>query len=115
MVTLTQDDRELRDHIANEFPTSSVFTYENRGRDVGPFLQLWRDGHFTGLDLVCKIHGKRTGLSGPTALLGEVWRRAMIQDLMGTNAIVNANIALFRDPRRWDCRVRNVSASRIPM
>lgn len=99
IVTLTSGHRELRDRIAAAFAGASVLTVENRGRDVGPFLQLWRDGHFGGLDLVCKIHGKRTGASGSTALLGAIWRRAMIQDLMGSNAIVNANIAMFSDPR----------------
>ena len=98
IVTLTQDNRELHDRITDDFPGASVFIYENRGRDVGPFLQLWRDGQFSGLDLVCKMHGKRTGISGPTALLGEIWRRAMIQDLIGSNATVDANIAIFRDP-----------------
>ncbi len=99
IVTLTEDNPGLRDRIAGEFPGSSVFVYENRGRDVGPFLQTWRDGHFGGLDLICKMHGKRTGVSGPTALLGAIWRRAMTQDLMGSSAIVNANIAMFRDAR----------------
>lgn len=95
LVTLTQEDKSLTDRIRHVFPNSEVFVMRNRGRDVGPFLNLVAEGKLEGYDLICKVHGKKSGLTGPRALLGEVWRRATMLDLLGSAEQVESILSRF--------------------
>ena len=84
LVTTTEADAALCARIRRVFVDSEVVVLENRGRDIGPFLQLLHEGRLDDYPLICKLHGKRTGTSGARALLGNVWRRANLIDLIGT-------------------------------
>lgn len=95
LVTTTAPAPVLTERIEARFPGSRVLTYPNRGRDVGPFIGLLADGHLDGLDLVCKLHGKRSGVAGSRAVLGEMWRRASVGDLIGSRDIVDRIVARF--------------------
>lgn len=96
-VTTTAEHPDLAARIAHRFPGALIRTYPNRGRDVGPFIGLLRDGHLDGLDLVCKLHGKRSGASGARAVLGEMWRRASVGDLIGSRDVVDDIVQRFSD------------------
>jgi hypothetical protein len=89
-VTLTREDDALTRRIAADFPAAKVDVVENRGRDVRPFLQLLESGAFDAYELVCKIHGKRSRRSGASPLFGEMFRRAALLDLIGSDAQVEA-------------------------
>ncbi|MBX9710947.1 MAG: rhamnan synthesis F [Xanthobacteraceae bacterium] len=95
IVTLTADDPTLRRRIADRFPNSECVIYPNRGRDIGPFIQLWRDGHLNNLDLICKLHGKKSAPSGPRAFFGDIWRKSVLNDLVGSDAIVTNIVERF--------------------
>lgn len=97
LVTTTAEDPDLAARISDRFPGALIKTYPNRGRDVGPFIGLLRDGHLDGLDLVCKLHGKRSGASGARAVLGEMWRRASVGDLIGSRDVVDEIVRRFAD------------------
>ena len=99
IVTLNEPDPALERRVSDAFPRSKMIVYPNKGRDVGPFMQLLRDGHLDGFDIVCKLHGKRSGDSGPRAVLGAVWRWTLLRDLVGSAAVVREIIARFgEDP-----------------
>jgi hypothetical protein len=89
-VTLTREDDALVTRIAADFPGAKVDVVENRGRDVRPFLQLLESGALDAYELVCKIHGKRSLRSGASPLFGEMFRRATLLDLIGSDAQVEA-------------------------
>ena len=82
------------------FPGAQLVTVPNRGRDVGPFLQLLREGRLDGFEFVLKLHGKRTVLTGHHAALGHVWRRASLIDLAGSDETVRRIIASFDEDSR---------------
>jgi lipopolysaccharide biosynthesis protein len=100
LVTLPPERSAFGAEIAAEFPGAEVRVLENRGRDVGPFIELLNEGRLDSWPLVLKIHGKRSGTSGARALLGEAWRKANCHDLFGSDAQVEAILARFSaDPR----------------
>lgn len=99
IVTTTEHDPDFTTRIRSSFPSSEILVYENRGRDVGPFLQLLNDGRLSAFPLVCKLHGKRSGDSGARALFGAVWRRVNIIDLIGSDEQVRQIVSRFEhDP-----------------
>ncbi|WP_171903234.1 rhamnan synthesis F family protein [Mesorhizobium sp. SEMIA 3007] len=94
-LTLTQPDAALAQRVQARFPGAEITVYENRGRDVGPFIQLLREGKFDPFDLICKLHGKKSGQSGPRMVLGEIWRQVSAFDLIGSRGVVDRIIANF--------------------
>jgi len=95
VLTLTRPDAALTQRVLARFPGAEIAVYENRGRDVGPFIQLLREGKFDPFDLICKLHGKKSGSSGPRMVLGEIWRQASAFDLIGSRDVVDRIIANF--------------------
>lgn len=95
ILTLTQPDPALAERIRAIFPGSEILVYDNRGRDVGPFVQLLREGRLDGFDLICKLHGKKSGMAGARMVLGEIWRLASAFDLIGSRDVVDRIVAEF--------------------
>ena len=87
--------RGTAERVQARFQDAEIIVYDNRGRDVGPFIQLLREGRLDAFDLICKLHGKKSGLSGPRMLLGEIWRQATTFDLIGSRDVVDRIVAEF--------------------
>lgn len=68
--------------VAADRPQALVRIAPNRGRDVGPFMQLLEQGSFDELDCVCKIHGKKSLRDSRQAFFGDVWRQYAIETLL---------------------------------
>lgn len=100
VITITEDDRSFEAQVHSAFPKARIVVYENKGRDVAPFLQLLHDGHLDGFDLVCKLHGKRSAKRGPRAILGAVWRWTLLRELIGSTAVVQGIVDRFVDDPR---------------
>lgn len=73
---------------------TSIHVFENRGRDIAPFIELLRQGAFDKYDAVLKLHTKKS----PHLSYGGLLRRAMFKALAGTPATVDAIAAMMRDP-----------------
>ena len=71
----------------------NVAVCENRGRDVGPFIALYRAGEFDRYDAVLKIHSKKSKYSDQ----GDHWRRELLQSLTGTSYKALQSIRLLRE------------------
>lgn len=95
IVTTNSREKTFEERVRASFPDAEIYIYENRGRDVGAFLQLLTEGRLSRFDIICKVHGKRSAMMGPRALLGHVWRRANLIDLMGSAEQVEKIVALF--------------------
>jgi lipopolysaccharide biosynthesis protein len=100
LVTLPPERAALGAEIAVDFPGAEIAIMENRGRDVGPFIELLAEGRLDAWPLVCKIHGKQSGRRGARAFLGEAWRRASLHDLLGSEAQVSAILSRFAEEPR---------------
>ena len=95
IVTTTEKDVDFEARVRGVFPQAEIHVYENRGRDLGPFIQLLREGRLDAWPLICKLHGKRSGAEGPRALFGEVWRRTNVADLIGSASQVEKILRRF--------------------
>ena len=99
IVTTVPGKESLVADIRRAFPQAEVHIGENRGRDVRPFLALLEQGRFDRYRYICKIHGKKSHDGGRPALLGAVWRRRMLFDLLAAPGVVAAILDRFdREP-----------------
>jgi lipopolysaccharide biosynthesis protein len=88
-VTVTAQDDELSAEILCAFPGADIRQVENRGYDIAPFLMLLNEGAFDGVDLVCKVHGKKSARrDGSASLTGTMWRRASFHSLLSNPAMI---------------------------
>jgi len=81
--------------IFNDNPNVTLYKTENRGRDVLPFLQVMNIIGTDTYKYICKLHTKKTGESA----LGNVWRKLLYFDLVGSNTVVEQIISLFKNNR----------------
>jgi lipopolysaccharide biosynthesis protein len=79
--------------IREAFPHADVRYFDNRGRDVGPFMEFLRD--VSGYETVCKIHSKKS----PHRMDGDRWRGNLFHQLLGAPEIIREILEVFeRDP-----------------
>lgn len=69
----------------------TVAVTENRGRDIGPFMNLLRDGSFNSYLAILKMHTKKSRYSGQ----GDAWRRSLVGELIGDSLKVRRAVSLF--------------------
>ena len=103
-VSLTKGASDhMRDQIKQAVPNAWVFDFENRGRDIGPFLVFLRSGVLFRYELVCKLHTKLSphiqesdGWDYPD---GNTWRRALIGGVLGNAREIEQVVSSFHsDP-----------------
>ena len=103
-VSLTKGASDhMREEIKQAFPSAWVFDFENRGRDIGPFLLFVRSGVLFRYELVCKLHTKLSphiqesdGWDYPD---GNTWRRALVGGVLGSSQQIDQIASSFRsDP-----------------
>lgn len=100
IVTTHQANGDLVAQIHKSFPAAEIHVAENRGRDVGPFLQLLHNGRLDNFDLILKLHSKKSGNTVDQAFFGDVWRRTNLFDLIGSDHQVRRIVSLFeKNPR----------------
>ncbi|WP_299752686.1 rhamnan synthesis F family protein [uncultured Tateyamaria sp.] len=96
IVTLTAPNPALEEQISFQFPGAKTLNVENLGRDIHPFVTVFQSGLLDGINLICKIHGKRSVLSGVTgARFGHLWRRRALLDLLGSPVQVQSILNHF--------------------
>ena len=84
LIVTTAPGREgLIDRVRRDYPDAEIAVFENRGRDVRPFLALLEAGRLDPYRYVCKVHGKKSSDGGRMAYMGSVWRRRLLFDLLG--------------------------------
>lgn len=95
-VSLCRDtDEGVEEQILTEYPDADVRYFENRGRDVGPFMEFLRDECLSSYELVCKIHTKKS----PHRSDGDRWRGTLLQHLLGAPEIIREIRDVFeREP-----------------
>jgi rhamnosyltransferase len=69
----------------------TVLVVENRGRDIGPFVMLYRTGVLDQYTAVLKIHTKRSKYSTN----GNHWRREIYRGLLGGSKLTREITELF--------------------
>jgi lipopolysaccharide biosynthesis protein len=82
---------QLRISVKQAFPKAYIFDFENRGRDLGPFLAFVQSGALFQYDLVCKLHTKRS----PHRRDGDEWRNRLVDGVLGSPQLVDRIISSF--------------------
>lgn len=65
----------------------------NKGRDVGPFVALYRTGRLDHYDAVLKLHTKKSRYSDQ----GDFWRRQLYKPLCGDSMTTQKTLRLIRE------------------
>jgi GT2 family glycosyltransferase len=103
-VSLTTGASEhMRDAVMQAFPNAYVSVFENRGRDIRPFLAFVQSGALFRYELVCKLHTKVSPhireIDGWRYPDGDAWRRALIDGVIGSSCGIDRIVSSFRsDP-----------------
>ena len=96
IVTLTAPNPTLEAAIQARFEGAKVQIVDNLGRDIRPFMEVLHSGALDDVDLICKLHGKRSVLSGVSgSRFGHLWRRRNLLDLLGSPNQVAGILAQF--------------------
>jgi lipopolysaccharide biosynthesis protein len=76
--------RSIEREIRSAFASARVLRFENRGRDLLPFIALINSGVLFNYELVCKVHSKRS----PHRNDGDRWRTTLLSGVLGNKALV---------------------------
>jgi hypothetical protein len=93
-VTLPQTDPDTtatRARILAAFPQARLWSLPNHGRDILPFLHLAQSGLLAPYAAVCKLHSKKS----PHRSDGDVWRRALLDGVIGPADQTAARLQAF--------------------
>jgi lipopolysaccharide biosynthesis protein len=90
-VSLTSESSQIRSEILKMFPKAAIAVFENRGRDILPFVSLVNTGLLFEYELVCKLHGKRS----LHRVDGDHWRRTLVEGVLGSRNLVSRIVGSF--------------------
>lgn len=109
-VTTTQPADTILAQVRSRFPSAMVWQSENRGKDIGPFIDALHRYDLDSYDLVLKLHGKKSlndpqylkaiqALFGESIRNGDDWRRGLIEPLArSTERVMGIYQAFAADP-----------------
>ena len=92
ITTATERERSVRERAATLGLDASVEVFENRGRDILPFLHVANRLLDEGVTTVLKLHGKRSAHRND----GDIWRRELLGKLLAPERATGV-VAAFRD------------------
>ncbi|WP_322996595.1 rhamnan synthesis F family protein [Castellaniella sp.] len=90
--------RIIREKVLAAYPDAQFYHAANRGRDIGPFIDLLPLILERDYDAVLKVQTKRGYYQGGQLIreLGELWREEMLQSLVGSRDRVSEILDAFR-------------------
>lgn len=95
IVTTVPGREDLISSILRRFPDADIRVFENRGRDVRPFLALLEEGRLDRYRYVCKIHGKKSKDGGRAEIAGNIWRNRLLFDLIAAPGVIDRTLSIF--------------------
>ncbi len=96
---VSTDTVEKKQKIEKYFTENStakniyVEVFENRGRDVAPFL-IQMKNRIKSYDYICHVHTKKSSTQDYNAT-GNAWRKYLLRNIFGTDAYCRSLINLF--------------------
>lgn len=97
-VTTPQNDCSVREMVLKDFPHADYRVCENRGYDVGPFVDVLNGINLSNYDFVVKLHTKRnwSGWMNSTYVRGGFWREKLLS-FCRTKENLNLVLSLFQE------------------
>jgi lipopolysaccharide biosynthesis protein/SAM-dependent methyltransferase len=84
--------KQVRRAVKSRFPTATVVSYPNHGRDVVPFLRILTHIRGFGYEAIGKIHSKKSRHRED----GDRWRDDVLDQLLGSASRIEACLNLIR-------------------
>ena len=84
--------KQVRRAVKSRFPTATVVSYPNHGRDVVPFLRILTHIRGFGYEAIGKIHSKKSRHRED----GDRWRDDVLDQLLGSASRIEACLSLIR-------------------
>lgn len=101
-IFITTTDNQIqavRECVLRDFPNAKIYGYPNRGRDLGPLLELMKVQRLEDFDLVLKIHTKKSlHLQSKVKDLGKFWRSKLLNQLIPSWGIADVIGFFDRQP-----------------
>jgi hypothetical protein len=94
-ISIQKSKSGLKDRIFASFPDAKILYIENRGRDILPFIYIYRNISLLNYKYLLKIHTKKS----PHLEDGSTWRTDIYRKLLGSSETINsAMLALDSNP-----------------
>lgn len=96
-ITMVEDDEQVKLKILAEFPNSKIWVVENRGYDIGPFIEFLHRIDLRDYEYVLKVHTKGTKSNNYTHLNGNrldnaLWGRILWDSMLETPDRIKKNL-----------------------
>ena len=103
-VTVVKSNPIIEQKIKAFNPNSHIWIVENRGYDIGPFIEFLHHINLANYSLIMKIHTKnnKTGCNtylNQHWLSRKLWFELLIKALLGSPNVISKNIKAFKKQR----------------
>lgn len=104
-VTMTAKDEEAETNIKQAFPKATIWQVENRGYDIGPFIDFLHKIELDSYDYILKVHTKNKkggdyGYFNGVRVDSKTWANMLWDALLGSpEAIKNNYSILLENPQ----------------
>ncbi|MBR1544318.1 MAG: hypothetical protein IJ638_00025 [Alphaproteobacteria bacterium] len=109
-VTLVEDDKNLISDIKNFNKKTKVWVVENRGYDIGPFVDFLNKTDLDKYDYILKLHTKgHTGKNTFKDFFKEkliywghkdLWNNLLIKSLLGSKTVFEKNLMMLNNNKK---------------
>lgn len=93
-ITLCDEVEDISDEILKSFPSANIKKYANKGQDIGPFLQVFKEIRNKDYDYLIKLHTKKSRYN---LQLGNRWRESLVNNLINSDSIIKKNIVFLQN------------------
>jgi glycosyltransferase involved in cell wall biosynthesis len=90
-ISMPRSLRGFTDHVFSSFPNAKIYFTENRGRDILPFISIYRNICLLNYKYLLKIHTKKS----PHREDGDAWRADVYGKLLGSPEIISSVMLAF--------------------
>ena len=103
-VTMVQENKDVEQQLKTFNPNTNIFVVENRGYDIGPFIDFLHHIDFKKYDYVLKVHTKSEDKSVFVRLNGyslstKLWVFLLWNSLLGSKKQLDKALSLFQDEK----------------
>ncbi len=99
-VTMTAKDEKAENKIKQAFPRATIWQVENRGYDIGPFIEFLHKINLDSYDYILKIHTKNKkggdyGCFNGVRVDSKTWANMLWDALLGSSDVVKNNYSIL--------------------
>lgn len=94
-ISIPENNYDMLDDVFKYFPNANVLVMENRGRDIAPFIEIYRSICNLGYLYLLKIHTKKSSHRSD----GDAWRNEILSNLTSPKSAFFARDTLNSDPK----------------